>query len=450
MTRRRVLVAGVAALALVAVALVAVLATRGGGEAPGWGSPRVLSGEGGYVAAAVTGDGTTIAVWTRRTPEGIAVMSADRPAGGGWGAPRQIAAPRRWGVLFPDLAVNARGDAVVAFSYWSRQMAVLVAVHRPAGGDWEGPQAIGPVERGFYATGAAVGAEGGALVAWSTPFGARRGLRAAEWTGGVGWSDPVRIATPGGFEMNPRVAIAPDGTAFAALPQGDVHRRAPSGGWARLPALPGEGDVGDVALAVDADGRLTAAWTRLGPGARATLSSSRLEESSWASTRVLDRAGGLRWFTPLVAAPSDGGVAVAWARWEREWTRVSVRAATAAPGGRLGPARELDAFAVPDLRGRFSAATPGPPPTRLVMGAGRPMLLWDRLMTREPTFLSRLLAARPAADGTWSRPEPVTGEAYSGWPLSVGRTTTGAVAVWARFPARAGGPVEIVAADRRD
>lgn len=448
---RRGLLLTTALLVAAGVALALVLGSRGddGGGAPEAAPVRRAL----YADAAVSGDGRLAAAWTEERGGRIAVMSAERPAGGPWSDAQVVQAPQRWRVGDLGLAVGDRGDAVVTFTYRSRQDTVLLAAYRPAGGAWERPQVLAPVVRGFYAGTPALAGDGSSTVAWSSPFVGPGGVGAAERAAGGGWHGPVRLeGTARGGSGSPLLAVAPDGRAtlvVAAMSWGRddapamrVFTRTSSGAWTPAAAPPGPGPTGaEAALAADSDGGATLAWVSLDDG-RSTLWSSRFAEGAWSAPRVLDRGPADAWFGSVAAGRADDGVAIAWTRWVTRWRRVAVRML---PPGATAP-RTLDTFDIPDIRGDAGVRTmPGPPPTRVVLAhAGPHVAMWDRLVTREPVFAARLMASR---DG--GAPEEVSAGQVSGWPLAVGSAGDRVVSSWADYVSPATGGVRILASERR-
>ena len=458
MSRRRAGILGLAALAVAATAVVVVLLATGDGDgSQGWGPPAPAPfAQAGNAAAGVAGDGTVVVAWSERRRGRSSVMASERPPGGEWSDPVAIQPPQEWDVRGPSIAVGARGDAVVTFAFRARQDEVLLAAYRPAGEEWEEPQALAPARRGLYDAEAAPLDGGGVVVAWSQPFGTRGVLAASTRPAGSPWTDGVNVRPPGAPTGDPRLAVAPDGrvylatVAFTSLgrPALRVFERRPGGGWTWLPvpggAAPGRRDA-DVTIAADGAGEPVLAWTSIGAGGVTTLWTSRRDAGTWTAPRRLDRAPDPSFFGRLTAGRAGDGAAVAWTRWERMWERASVRTATAD-----GPAVTVDAFDVPDIRGGNPGTSPGPPPGRVLLAGGdRPVLAWDRLVTREPAFSTRMFVSAAGAGG-WGAPEAVATEPSSGgWPLAAGRTEDeGLVAAWARY-ARPGGPgLQVLAAER--
>lgn len=129
----------------------------------GWGYPvslRVLS----------DAKGDMLAVWLARLPSGIAgpmrgpVMASFRPAGGDWQPPEELSGPNAsvYADFEWDAAMNARGDAVVAWPSDTDYGSRMEMTYRPAGGDWE-PATRGPAFPSSFEPRVAIGANGDAV-----------------------------------------------------------------------------------------------------------------------------------------------------------------------------------------------------------------------------------------------------------------------------------------------
>lgn len=452
MSRRTAGLLGLGALAAAAVIALVVLAGSGAdARQEGWGAAEAAPvRRAGNASTVVTGDGTVLAAWTEVRRGLASLMFSQRPAGGDWSAPVAIQDPQPFGVRGPSLTADAAGNAVVTYGLWARQEEVLMAAYRPAGGAWEAPQALAPAARGLY-DGAAAVTDGVVAVTWTRPFVTTGPLTGTVRPAGTGWVDGVPIGPASGENRQQRLAVMPGGgVVLAAAGYGRASRlavfeRPPGGAWTRLPrpSAAGGPDL-DVAVAGDRSGRPVIAWTRVTGDGGTALWTSTFEGGAWTAARRLDRAPGSSWFGALTAATTRDGVVIGWTRWRREWTSVQVRAAAAG-----GPARTLDEFAIPDIRGEAGGTVaPGPPPTRVLLGAGGdPVAMWDRLVTRDPTFASEMVVSR-SRGGTWGPPEAVREEPVAGWPLAVGAAGDGLVATWAQYVSPEGGGIRVLAAER--
>ena len=436
-------------LGIVAAGFAAILAAAcGGGSRHGWQPPVAAPAPPGARATAVAAGGTVLAVWTEERHGRTAVRSSSFEPNGAWSDPTTIQPPQTWDASYPTVAVGPRGDAVAVWSWYAKGRSVLMASRRPVGGMWEAPQALGPSVRGIYSPGAGIGVDGRVALAFSGVHGSANAVAGTVRGADAAWVDPVRLPT--GVGGSPRVALAPDGRVYVAT-AGFAGARLTTRGpdeerWRPVP-LPATGTAqagaADVALATDDRGSAVIAWTEPGPRL-ATLWTATLGARGWSAPRVLDRAPMRMGFASLTAAPTSRGVVVAWSRWSTRWTRAVVRAAT--PDG---PIRTISAFAIPDARRGPGRATPGPPPGWVVVGAGGdPVVMWDRLVARNPIRRSVLELSRMDDGGSWTPPEPVTPDAISGYPLAVGGEPSGLVATWAQYPAPGAPGARVLAAKR--
>lgn len=129
------------------------------------------------VDAGMDEGGDIIVVWGQPAlrGRGSTIWTRTRPADQGWGPARTIPGADGW----PSLAIDARGDALVA---WQGKREVEVAA-RPAGRSWRTPYAVSAHERpGPRAGGdglAALDVRGDALVTWQNPEGIRTAWHAS-------------------------------------------------------------------------------------------------------------------------------------------------------------------------------------------------------------------------------------------------------------------------------
>lgn len=462
MSRRKALIP-VAAAVLVIASVLGVLAVRGGDGPRGWSAPEAVAGNQltGEAVSAIAGDGTAVAVWTERVKDQWALMGSDRPLGGDWSAPTPIVGPQHWRVTGLVIAVDERGDAAVSFAYWGRGHAVLLGSYRAARGRWEAAQALAPTTSGFFQPSVALDAKGNATVAWVAGFGMGAPIFASGHSA-AGWSDPVFVTRSSSFAAAPALSVGENGRTFVAMPAASgapgrthprlaVFERGAAGAWSRLPdpAAITDGGLGP-AIAVDSSGMPTVAWAQ-NESRGSSLMMRRWTGVNWGPPTVLDR-GPRAGFGSLEARASGAGVVLAWARWQTRWTRVSVRAALTDGSGATGGSHALDSFTIPDIRGGATHTSPGPSPTRVLLaGSGHPIVLWDRLVTRTPTFAGELFSS--ALDAPANRWEPASritpGPLEGGWPLAIQAGGRGKVATWARLMNPNGGPIEVYASERR-
>lgn len=233
----------------------------------------------------------------------------------------------------PQVALDGRGEAVVAWRQISRPGGEHVSVVRQEAAGWSPPANLGPVGvrpeiavshagtalivwgnpiQGRRCVVGAVGAgpawsvgtvdcdrtdfpfptlamnDGGqAVVAWQAEVGPSRSLRATLWSEQGGWAAPVELdRDQSGARFG--LAVAPDGRAFVVWAHGPPHLIATglsiamassAGVWESPQAVPGAGRDVFPRLTTDAAGAPLVAWfgedgiayTRLGAGGWSSL-----------------------------------------------------------------------------------------------------------------------------------------------------------------------------------
>jgi hypothetical protein len=159
---------------------------------------------------ALDGRGDAFAVWVETRASGAVTMEAQRPAGGTWGPAMPLAS----GFLL-RLAVNARGDAIVA-GLAPRDPRQVIAAYRRAGAGFGQARLIsGPTSGpGSGTVSVAIDDAGDALVTWSD------GKRVHVATRSPGHVWATRVLGAGG---NPTAAVDGGGDALVVwhVPNGD-------------------------------------------------------------------------------------------------------------------------------------------------------------------------------------------------------------------------------------
>lgn len=254
-------------------------AYRPAGEA--WGEPVDLSepeleGEvvpGAHNASApriaVDRNGNVTVIWTRHAGTNLMLLQAvERPTGGSWTAPVDIAefsqgaAPEPWiavdwegnatavwkqgGVITssfhpfagswgesvplsagdsftPQAAMDARGDTTVVWMHYDGTHYLVESAYRPEGGEWEEPTLVSkPGEEGGNPY-VALDAKGDSLVVWQGAVEGGEFVRAAYRPQGESWSPATNVSTPGEQVQSLRDAVDPAGNAIVAW-SGDMGK----------------------------------------------------------------------------------------------------------------------------------------------------------------------------------------------------------------------------------
>jgi hypothetical protein len=240
--------------ALVVSSIVLLL---GGGPPTAVGlSPADPSIDASLPQVALDARGDAFAVWQERRPNGVFTRAATRPSGGSWSAARTLA---RGGYV--DLAVDARGDAVVAGLTLADPQGVF-AVYHPAGGGWGRAMRLSGSGATDVELSAAIDANGRAFVAWAQGGNVEVSARSeGRWS-------TQRV----GAGAEPTIAVDPagDGLLVWHTPARDDGRflaswKTPRGSWQRpssIPLPPGPGIRPERAqIALDGKGNASAFWT---------------------------------------------------------------------------------------------------------------------------------------------------------------------------------------------
>jgi hypothetical protein len=252
------------------------LLERPGPAAP-WGAPVRLRGSTKGPVVAAAGAGAAVTAWRNDRPrryQSIVAMVRD-PGAGQWSAPLTVSDDDAGGVRHPAVAVDARGDAVLAYnsgtrsSHLSIQGGVAVALRAPNAGFEQAitvdavPHAGAPV--------VAIGPDGRGLVAWVRD----RRVWAVDVDAVRGTVGRARALTPRGYWSLPHVAAGPGATATVVarrtVSTGTVLYavRRPAGGTfagRRFQVLErfthrAQRFVQEIAIAADDAGRTSVVWS---------------------------------------------------------------------------------------------------------------------------------------------------------------------------------------------
>jgi hypothetical protein len=202
-----------------------------------------------YHVAAAPG-GWSAAAWVNPIPPRVEAAVID-PAGKV--RHRVLARGKDLDVSSPQIGIDGRGQATVAWVFVRHRTSRVTVVRTVAGRDWT--RKDGAVAR---ALGLAVSPSGHILLAWTTPSG----MRASLDDGSPRTLAEVPLPTP------PTVSLADDGSAliaYAAQEKVFALDRTPAGTWSAPQAIGEEADL-ELATTLAADGRAFVAWTSF-PGA---------------------------------------------------------------------------------------------------------------------------------------------------------------------------------------
>ena len=193
----------------------------------GWEMPALIENEdssANIIPIVFDPSGNAIAVWTQGTANfGHSSIWANRcVAGGTWGQATLLEHDDIAPGSAPQVAVDARGDAIVAWPHsdLSRAATDIWANHYVADADWEGEELIETQRKGnanFQQV--AMDPAGNAIAVWKENDGSRDNVWTNRYVAGPGWGTAQLLETSDGWAWDPQIAIDADGNAFAIWSQ---------------------------------------------------------------------------------------------------------------------------------------------------------------------------------------------------------------------------------------
>jgi hypothetical protein len=332
------------ALISVVVLRLGLLAVPSANAAPGWLAPANLVEEAGSVGRlriAVDAQGDAMAVWQSEDGKlegdvsSYDARTAFRPAGGAWQAPEMLS-PYGQSAEEASVAFDAHGDAFAVWEAYSSSVPEgdahfsIQAAFRPAGGTWQAPVDLSPVEApGSVHPSLAVDAQGDEMVTWNRAEGPGGGpVQAVFRPAGGAWQAPVDVTQGNEWGDFSQVSFDKQGNALAMW-QGDGLQSAfrPAGGTWQPPAIVGSELVGGSDFAVDGRGDAVAVWDSWTEGFlshRVVQAAFKSAGGEWQTPVDLSgepRGEDWRWepyYGPQVAIDEQGDAVAVWTNGERE------------------------------------------------------------------------------------------------------------------------------------
>ena len=298
--------------------LVALFAADTASAAPTWLLPQTISGPSSTNSApdiAVNARGDAVAAWLRKSGSELHVYASTRPAGGAWRTPDYV--PSKGVNEPPRVGIDGSGHAeVISAGTYNNKHDVWMSGSMSDGSFQtsyvvdSGPTATTPV--------IAVNERGDAVAAWGADFGIAGGVYVTVRSADGIWSkpDPLYLAF-GAMPGSVDVAIDPSGQAVAAWTSGAGAVEAafyqPGSGWAKEDTLePAIQSVGNEPprAAIDGAGRATVIWSQVAFGKGSVHAAGGSPGSGWAPAQLKGFGGR----EPDLAVAADGRAVAAWKR----------------------------------------------------------------------------------------------------------------------------------------
>jgi PKD domain len=219
------------------------------------------------VAEDAAGEATV--VWNSSVEKTDYVVEADTVANGIPSAPAKLSEPGQ-SATFPTVAVDERGDAIVAWTRFDGADEIVQATFRPAGGSFEPTASVSAAGGSAATPRVAIDAAGDATVVWERNNGVNEIVEEATRPAATGKFAPaVALSNPAEGAIQPSVAVNAEGdtaVAWVRVGASNVTQATvrPAGGKFSEPAnLSGNGFNADhPQVALDGRGDPTVVWAR--------------------------------------------------------------------------------------------------------------------------------------------------------------------------------------------
>lgn len=293
----------------------------------GWGRPVLIetddAGHAYYPFVAVDAVGNAIAVWSQSDGTRQNVWANRYAQAAGWGSATLLETDNAGSAFWPQVAFDARGDAVVVWYQSDGTRTNIWANRYSVGAGWAAAELVENDDAGGAVDPqVALDPGGNATVVWSQSDGTRPNIWANRYSVGSGWGSPALVETDNaGWASRPSVGVDASGVARVVWSQSNffrysiwTNRFVPGSGWGTR-ALVETLDSGDAyypRITVAPTGEAAAVWQQ-SDGTRENIWANRFEPSGgWGQAQLLEGDNGGRALIPRVAGNARGDAVAVW------------------------------------------------------------------------------------------------------------------------------------------
>ena len=165
---------------------------------------------------ALEGSGDATAVWSRSLGSVSVIESTTRSASTGAWTPVAQIFPTGADALAPSIAVDKRGDGVIVWTNSDQSGLSVLASYRRPGKAWGAPVVLSGPAAGPIAPQVALDARGDAVVVWTRTIGGFSVQSAGLRGGGNTWSAARTLSKVGADSLTPQVALDGGGDGAVA------------------------------------------------------------------------------------------------------------------------------------------------------------------------------------------------------------------------------------------
>jgi hypothetical protein len=263
-----------------------------------WGEMQLLEqrdGDAAELSLAADGKGNAFAVWRQDSGAGSGIWSTRYTAASGWGPAQRLENGFPGSAERPALAVDAAGNALVAWQTHDTDGSNVWSARFRAGQSWSRPVRL---NRDAVAASPHVvlDRQGNGIAVWQQRKDARWGVAASHFQIGTDWSEPQIIADRYADARLPQVASGRSGDGVVVWEQQQATRCAVwasrytvAAGWSGAERI--DGNPGSHArqpqVAFNGDGEAVVAWRQV-DGAHSNIVTTRFNAGRWSVPEILD------------------------------------------------------------------------------------------------------------------------------------------------------------------
>ena len=219
---------------------------------------------------AIDAAGNATVAWTQSDAAGMTVQAATRPGDGTFSAPVNLSTTGPTSYASQRIATNAAGETVAVWSGSDDANTIVEAATRPTGGVFSAPLDLSATGRDADSAQAAIDAAGNAVVVWTRFDGTSRVVQFAHRPAGGAFSAALGVSPAGAEARTPQVHVNAAGDAVVAWQRSDgtntiiqatIRRAGATFAPATNLSLTGR-DAVEPQVGIDADGDAIAVWQR--------------------------------------------------------------------------------------------------------------------------------------------------------------------------------------------
>jgi hypothetical protein len=199
-------------------------------EGSGWGTAQAIGNEESIDAfdpqLAMDASGNAITVWTQPDSRYSSVWVNHYVTGNGWGKAIKLETGNKGTALYPQIAMNVSGNAIVVWLQSDGVRMNIRASRYVAGHGWGNAELVdvGNCTRAFNPQ-IAMCSMGNAIVVWQQSVGASSTIWVNRYTVRKGWGVAKPIGNrSAGIALNPKIGMDADGNALIVWRQSDSVR----------------------------------------------------------------------------------------------------------------------------------------------------------------------------------------------------------------------------------